>query len=186
MIRFSALICSLVLICGTPAVAKDKAKGKSDNSAAKENKHSAKPDDKSANEKTGAKDATETAPKPKIVISTSEREVIQSYVTERSIPAKPGKKPKGLPPGLAKKLERGGSLPPGWEKKFVVGETVPPDVFKICVPLPRAITVKLPPPPTGTILIGVEGKIARIEKETKKILDVFEPPLPPLPPLPKP
>lgn len=100
------------------------------------------------------------------------------------MPAKPGKKPKGLPPGLAKKVERGGKLPPSWEKKCIQGEIMPPEVFKACKPLPKEVIVKLPPPPPGTILVAIEGKVARLMKATHEILDVFDLPLPPLPPLP--
>ena len=89
------------------------------------------------------------------------------------------KKHKGLPPGLAKKVERGGHLPPGWEKKVSVGETMPVEVIKECKPLPKELIIKLPPPPIGTITLTVNGKIVRLLEASKTILDVFEVPLPP-------
>lgn len=117
----------------------------------------------------------------KAVISIKEKEVIQTYVQNFNEEGKGGKKHKGgLPPGLQKKLDRGGQLPPGWQKKVCVGETMPPEVFKECKPLPKELTVKLPPPPLGTLTVSVDGKIVRLMEATKQILDVFELPLPPL------
>ena len=40
---------------------------------------------------------------------------------------------RNLPPGLYKKIARGGQLPPGWRKKF---ETFPADVDRRLAPLP--------------------------------------------------
>lgn len=80
----------------------------------------------------------------------------------------------GLPPGLQKKVARGGSLPPGWQAKCNKGEIMPEDVYAHCEPLPKEVTVKLPPAPAGTILITIDGKIARLVKATREILDVFE------------
>jgi hypothetical protein len=39
-----------------------------------------------------------------------------------------GKK-KALPPGLKKKVERGGELPPGWQKKVAKGEVLDRDLY---------------------------------------------------------
>ncbi len=79
-----------------------------------------------------------------------------------------------MPPGLAKKVARGGELPPGWQKKCVKGEILPVEVTKQCHPLPPEVVVKLPPPPAGTILITVDGKVVRLLEATREILDVFE------------
>ena len=40
---------------------------------------------------------------------------------------------KHLPPGLQKKVARGGSLPPGWQKKM---QPFPPNVDRALLPLP--------------------------------------------------
>ena len=112
----------LALAAGAPALAKDKpGSGRS----AGEEKGAVKLVDKATPTSSAAKEPWIGV---RVVISPSEREVIRNYVTERTTPAKPGKKAKGLPPGLAKKLERGGQLPPGWEKKCVVGQIMPPEV----------------------------------------------------------
>ena len=103
----------------------------------------------------------------KVVIGHQEREVIQTYAKEKHAA-------KALPPGLAKKVARGGSLPPGWKKKVVPGQIMPEDVFKHCHRLPDEIVAKLPAPPKGTILIAVGGKIVRLLEATREILDVFD------------
>lgn len=105
-------------------------------------------------------------------ISDSERRIINEYVADHH-KAK-GKKGKKLPPGLAKKAARGDRLPPGWEKKLVQGEVIPEEVFRETHPLPQEIVVKLPTPPPGTILVAIEGKVARIMEKTRKVLDVFD------------
>ena len=109
-----------------------------------------------------------------VAIQQEERVVIQEYARECTTPAKHGSKPKGLPPGLAKKVAKGGTLPPGWEKKCVKGQVMTPEVYKECQPLPKEIIVKLPPPPKGTILVTIDGKVVRLLQATLEILDVFE------------
>lgn len=120
-------------------------------------------------------------PKPEpwvdVSITVHERQVIQGYVAGYAIEEKhprKGKKPKGLPPGLQKKLDRGGSLPPGWEKKFHKGEILPVEVYQHCHPLPNEVLVKLPPQPPGTVIVTIGGKVGRILAATREILDVFE------------
>jgi len=106
-----------------------------------------------------------------------ERQVIQGYVASYVIEEKghgKGKKPKKLPPGLQKKLDRGGSLPPGWEKKLKKGEIVSAEVYEQCHPLPHEVILKLPPQPPGTVMIAIGGKVARLLAATREVLDVFE------------
>jgi hypothetical protein len=122
-----------------------------------------------------------TFPQPEpwvdVTITTHERQVIQGYVAANLIAEKhpgKGKKPKNLPPGLQKKLDRGGSLPPGWERKFLKGQILPLDVYEQCHPLPNEVMVKLPPQPPGTVIVTIGGKVGRILAATREILDVFE------------
>jgi hypothetical protein len=127
--------------------------------------------------------ATQAEPKPAekkkeplagVTITATEREIIQTYVKTYAEPAKPGKPPKKLPPGLEKKVARGGSLPPGWEKKLVKSEIMPVEVYQECHPLPPEVVIKLPPPPVGVITVTVSGKVVRLLEATREILDVFE------------
>lgn len=109
-----------------------------------------------------------------VTISTAERQIICDYYSAHESHARGGKKAKGLPPGLQKKVARGGSLPPGWEKKVCKGEVLSADVYEQCEPLPQEVVVKLPPQPPGTVIVTIGGKVARILAATREILDVFD------------
>jgi hypothetical protein len=106
------------------------------------------------------------------VFTPQERQVIEKYVvTEQT---KDPKKAKKLPPGLAKKVAQGKSLPPGWQKKLNRGEVISREVYHECAPLPPTLLSKLPPPPSGTVLVTVDGKILRLAEASLTILDVFD------------
>lgn len=67
------------------------------------------------------------------------------------------KKPKGLPPGIAKNLARGKPLPPGIAKQM----------------LPQGLVALLPPPPHGFERITVDGKVLLVEVATRVIHDIL-------------
>lgn len=89
-------------------------------------------------------------------------------------PLQKGKKTKGLPPGLAKKVARGRPLPPGWQKKLVVGQVLPQEIYVHAEPVPPPVVAQLPPARKGTITVVISGKIVRLIEATMEILDVFE------------
>ena len=66
-------------------------------------------------------------------------------------------KKKGLPPGIAKKLERGGTMPPGIAKQF----------------LPDGLEKQLPPPPRGFERTIVGNDVLLVEIDTGKIADII-------------
>jgi len=70
---------------------------------------------------------------------------------------KKNKKEKGLPPGIAKKLERGGTLPPGIAKRY----------------LPDDLNHELPPPPHGYEREIVDNDVLLVEVDTGKIADIL-------------
>ncbi len=120
-----------------------------------------------------------STPEPwvEVSITATERQIIQDYVAGYSAEEKgrgKGRKAGSLPPGLQKKLDRGGSLPPGWETKVRKGEILPSEVYQNCHPLPSEVVVKLPPPPAGTVLVTIGGKVMRLLAATHEILDVFD------------
>ena len=80
------------------------------------------------------------------------------------------KKTKHLPPGLRKKLERGGELPPGWKRKVARGEVldVPSDA------LPGDWLSRLPRQPKGASIRRVDDEIVRVLDATGVILDVLK------------
>ena len=67
------------------------------------------------------------------------------------------KKPKGLPPGIARNLARGKALPPGIAKQV----------------LPQNLIALLPPTPHGFERIVVDGKVLLVEVATRVIHDIL-------------
>ena len=66
-------------------------------------------------------------------------------------------KPHGLPPGVAKKVARGGELPPGIAKKH----------------LPQALESQLPPPAPGYERAIVDDAVVLIDTLTERVVDVI-------------
>lgn len=121
------------------------------------------------------------APGVEVVITAREREIIERYVRsceneERDHPhgKRKGWRGRGLPPGLAKKVDQGRPLPPGWERGLVKGAIMPVEIYQQCHSLPAEVVVQLPPMPSGTIIVAVDGRIVRLIQATRMILDVFE------------
>lgn len=67
------------------------------------------------------------------------------------------KKKKGLPPGIQKKLARGGTMPPGIAKQY----------------LPDGLVTQLPPPPHGYERRIVGGDVVLVEIDTGYIADII-------------
>ena len=107
------------------------------------------------------------------IITTPEKEIIKNYYIHNQQKGMKDKK-KALPPGLKKKLARGGGLPPGWQKKIARGEVIDAETYKYAEHVPYDLVKRLPPQPKGTALIKIEGKIVRLLEATGTILDVFD------------
>jgi len=76
------------------------------------------------------------------------------------------KKHNSLPPGLQKKQARGQALPPGWQKKLQRGHILDIKVYhdaKIIIPLDDR----------GLITISIDGRLLRLDKVTRKIIDIL-------------
>ena len=76
-------------------------------------------------------------------------------------------KTKPLPYGLQKKLEKGQALPPGWEKKLVVGNHLEQDIY-------RQGDIVIPLDSRGLLTIRLEGKLVRLVKATREIVEILE------------
>ena len=115
-------------------------------------------------------------PSVSVTFGPQERQIIREWAVVHADNEgnKKGHKGKGLPPGLAKKAARGDDLPPGWQKRLSKGETLHAEVYRQCQPLPNEVIVRLPPPPPGTILVTIDGKVLRLAKATLEILDIFD------------
>lgn len=77
------------------------------------------------------------------------------------------KRQKGLPPGLEKKINNGGSLPPGWKKKLEVGKPIDKDVYKhgkIVVPVDDK----------GLVTVEIGGKLVQLYKSTREVVKILK------------
>ena len=71
-----------------------------------------------------------------------------------------------LPPGLQKKVARGGELPPGWQKKLEVGKPLDKEVYK-------HKEVVIPLDDKGLVTVKVEGKLIRLIEATREVVEVL-------------
>ena len=83
------------------------------------------------------------------------------------------KKMKSLPPGLQKKLARGGELPPGWQKKVARGEVLDAGLYRQSRSLPEALLNRLSTY-TDTELRLLDDRVIRIIHDSRVILDVLQ------------
>ena len=91
------------------------------------------------------------------LITATERTIIFEYVNQYRdvlVPAPGNAKP--LPPGIAKKVARGGTLPPGIAKRY----------------LPQNLLVQLPPRP-GYQWVVVDNDVVLIAAATGLIVDIL-------------
>lgn len=77
-----------------------------------------------------------------------------------------------LPPGLQKKVERGGALPPGWQKKLTRGSIMEDEYYSRAVVIPKSSPEYIPDTTPGTQLLKIQDRIYRIKRDTKEIVDI--------------
>ena len=101
------------------------------------------------------------------------RDSDERYYDDDSRRAQKGSgKPKKLPPGLRKKLERGDELPPGWQMKVARGEVLDEHLYRQSHHLPRDVLRRMPEI-EGTSLRQIDDRVLRVQDATRTILDVF-------------
>jgi hypothetical protein len=104
---------------------------------------------------------TDTIANVSVVFSPKEVAIIRDYYTHAQQDAGRGKagkqKQQGLPPGVAKNLERGKALPPGIAKQQLPGD----------------LSRRLPPVRDGYERILVDGRVLLVEIATQIIHDVL-------------
>jgi hypothetical protein len=81
---------------------------------------------------------------------------------------------KGLPPGLQKKMRRGGQLPPGWQKKVNVGQALPYEYLMYARPVPYELSSQLTAGPIGTKLLQLVDRVVRVEVGTNMVLEAIQ------------
>jgi len=116
------------------------------------------------------------------LFSAEEQRLIRSYFNEHGYDQGSGyeghgrdkaKKKKKLPPGLKKKLERGGELPPGWQKKLARGEVLDDELYAASLPLPQDLLERLGNGAAGTEVRRIEDEVVRVIEATGVIVDVL-------------
>ncbi len=122
------------------------------------------------------------------LFTKEERSILNDYLNKRKVDTdddqramndqkvkkhKKDKKQKSLPPGLQKKVERGGQLPPGWQKKVARGEVLDDDLYLASKGLPQDIIDILPTDPKGTSILQIDDRIVQVIDATGVILDVL-------------
>lgn len=159
MHKYLILFCMLLLV--TPALAKEKNKEYSSGNSS----HSQKSQHGQSHPQKGAQ-----------YEQASIQDIVDSYYREQ-LHAKKGKKnvkkKKNLPPGLQKKLARGGELPPGWQNKVARGEVLDWQIYSRSVKLPHDLLRRLPAIPPESRYLRLEDRIFRILNDTREILDIF-------------
>lgn len=91
--------------------------------------------------------------------------------TKNSVPAGSAKR---LPPGLQKKLARGGSLPPGWQKKLSRGEVIEKETYEQAEKLPDELLRRITGREDAVELLRVGDRILRVMEGRGTILDVVD------------
>jgi len=76
---------------------------------------------------------------------------------------------KNLPPGLQKKMKRGGKLPAGWNKKVSVGQPVPREYLKVATPVSNDLRLRLKID-SKTRLLQISNKLLKVEIGTNRLL----------------
>lgn len=104
-----------------------------------------------------------------------DRRRLRDWVLEEHYDYRPEEgKRKSLPPGLRKKLARGGELPPGWQDKVRRGEVFDNDYYRYGERLPRRYLDRLGYDSEAAELILLGDRIVRVAEGRGTILDVVE------------
>lgn len=128
---------------------------------------------RSADEVTNTSDRLFTKDEKRIIQSYFEDHREYRYDDDESGRDKP-KKQKSLPPGLQKKLARGGELPPGWQKKVARGEVLDMTLYRQSRTLPEGLLNRLSTGPADTELRQLDDRVMRLMDDTRDILDVLQ------------
>lgn len=108
-------------------------------------------------------------------LSERERRLLRDRVLEDryGIESEPGKM-KSLPPGLQKKLARGGELPPGWQDKVRRGEVLDSDLYRSGERLPRRYLDNLGYDSEAAELILLGDRVVRVAQGRGTVLDIID------------
>ncbi|MGD9860026.1 MAG: hypothetical protein AB7S90_08215 [Marinobacterium sp.] len=108
-------------------------------------------------------------------LSERERRLLRDLVLEEryGVRSEPGRM-KSLPPGLQKKLARGGELPPGWRDKVRQGEVLDSDLYRRGERLPRHYLERLGYDSEAAELILLGDSVVRVAQGRGTVLDIID------------
>ncbi|MFO6425443.1 hypothetical protein [Motilimonas sp. KMU-193] len=92
--------------------------------------------------------------------------VLTSFALIGPAHAKNDKHEKTLPPGLEKKVDRGGELPPGWKKKLRRGDILDWDIYRFGHKRPGNKNDKYE-------WIDIDNDTIKVIKNTREIVDIL-------------
>ncbi len=114
-------------------------------------------------------------------LTNAQRDELASLVLEKeygftknSVPTQATGAAKQLPPGLQKKLARGGSLPPGWQMKLQRGEVIDRETYREAEPMPDELLRRVTGREDAVELLRVGDRILRVMEGRGTILDVID------------
>lgn len=167
VLQFLLLLFTVILF-SLPALA-DKPDGKVKPKGAKS---------KSAEQSSDRSDEVEAPRALMAELSPEQRDQLADLVLEReygfSKNSTPPGQGKALPPGLQKKLERGGSLPPGWQKRLSRGEQLDAQAYEQSKKLPDELLRRITGRDDAVELLQVGDRILRVMEGRGTILDVID------------
>ena len=107
--------------------------------------------------------------------SREEQQQIERWYRERNLQPTAAINPSqgGLPPGLQRRLQRGGELPPGWQRKVEPGMTLSQEQVRHARRPARELLDWLPEQPEGTVLMESDDQVVRVIEATGEVLDVL-------------
>jgi len=88
---------------------------------------------------------------------------------QKSVTAKQGygsTKPKSLPAGLKKKLQRGESLPPGWQMKLTAGQIIDDEMLFHADSVSNLAE-------DGSVIVDFQGVKLKINKKSRQLLELL-------------
>lgn len=122
-------------------------------------------------EATDAREAAQAEAERRRKFSEEEREVLEGWQRGE---ARGGRSDGRLPPGLQKKVDRGGELPPGWKRKIEIGTVLDDEIEANAESLPAEILRRLPEAANqDTEIMRIGDEIVRVMEDSREIVDIL-------------
>lgn len=122
-------------------------------------------------EATDAREAAQAEAERRREFSDEERDILEAWQRGEARGGQGGRK---LPPGLQKKVDRGGELPPGWKRKIEIGAVLDDEIEAKAETLPEEILRRLPEVANqDTEIMRIGDEIVRVMEDSREIVDIL-------------